>query len=206
MPLTGNYIQTKIFNRGVYGMSYVQWFDGTFNTLAGFRRGDYVSDRFQQPAGGIARWLSRATKTNFNGGTAAVAAGAANATPLTITALSTPGGTYFANPDPISGRIAAGAVAADILRGNGDAANLAAHGPILTGATMLPIGKLQLDKSLAGISTPGTIVATRVGDKTTGYPECSVSVTNLYSFAGENPLKGVQVGGTISASQGNRRY
>src|SRR5262249_51838884 len=86
------------------------------------------------------------------------------------------------------------------------AANLATHGPILTGATLLPIDKLQLNKTLAGINTPGTIVATRVGDKTTGYPERSLSFTNLYVFSGENFLKGLQLGGTFSASGGNRRY
>jgi outer membrane receptor protein involved in Fe transport len=371
VPLTGNYIQTKIFNKGVYGMNYTQWFDGKFNTLVGFRHGDYISDRFQQPSGGVSRWLTVASKTNFNlgvdysatswlhpyvnysdsveppflanssdpynnppasahgvggdvgvkfndtthgisgslawfknkaknalyninsnitseinpsglngggggsnvnvdrvtsglelrltaaptknwrirfgattqdgkvgtakaydqvyndqfyanaagqvtyrdgtlvyvnGGTAAVAATAANATPLTITAMSTPSSTYFANPDQISGRVNSGAVVANILKGTGDAANLATHGPILTGATMLPISQLQLNKSLAGINTPGTIVATRVGDKTTGYPERSVSLTNLYTFDGENFLKGVHVGGTLSSSWGNRRY
>jgi hypothetical protein len=141
-----------------------------------------------------------------NGGTTAVASTAANATPLTITAMSTPTSTYFANPDQVSGRINSGAVVANILKGTGDAANLAAHGPILTGATMLPISQLQLNKTLAGINTPGTIVATRVGDKTTGYPERSVSLTNLYTFSGENFLKGVQIGGNLSASWGNRRY
>jgi outer membrane receptor protein involved in Fe transport len=66
VPLTGNYIQTKIFNKGVYGMNYTQWFDGKFNTLVGFRHGDYISDRFQQPSGGVSRWLTVASKTNFN--------------------------------------------------------------------------------------------------------------------------------------------
>ena len=68
VPLTGNYIQTKIFNQGLYGMNDTQWFDGKFNTLVGFRRGNYISDRFQQPSGGVTRWLTIATKTNFNVG------------------------------------------------------------------------------------------------------------------------------------------
>jgi hypothetical protein len=71
---------------------------------------------------------------------------------------------------------------------------------------MLPISQLQLNKTLAGINTPGTIVATRVGDKTTGYPERSVTLTNLYTFSGDNFLRGVQLGGTFSASWKNRRY
>jgi hypothetical protein len=146
------------------------------------------------------------TLVYVNGGPAAVASSAAGATPLTITAMSTPGNFYFANPDPISGRINSGAVVANILKGTGDTANINTHGDIKTNVTMLPISQLQLNKSLAGINPPGIIVATRVGDKTTGYPERSVNLTNLYTFRGENVLKGVQLGGTVSASWKNRAY
>ncbi len=371
VPFTsGNYIITKIFNQGFYGMNYTQWGDGKFDTLIGVRHGNYISDRLQHPSG-QARWLTVAKRTNFNlgvdyhatawlhpyvnysdsveppflanssdpynnppasahgiggeagakfsvpslgisgslawfktsaknaiysvngsitseinpsglngggggsnvnvdrttsgaqlqltaaptknwrirfsastqdgkigtakaydqvyndqfyanaggqvtykdgtlvyvnGGTTAVAATAANATPLTITAMSTPGNTYFANPDTISGRINSGAIVANILKGTGDAANINTHGAILTGATMLPIAQLQLNKSLAGIAPPGTIVATQVGDKTTGYPEQSFNLTNLYTFNGDHFLKGLQLGGTVSASKGNRGY
>lgn len=367
---SGNYIITKIFNKGYYGMNYTQWFGGKVNTLIGLRRGDYISDRLQHPSGTV-RWLTVASKTNFNvgvdysatpwlhpyinysdsveppflanssdpygdppasahgiggdvgvkfnierfgisgslsyfktsaknaiyninsnitseinpsglngggggsnvnvdrvtsgtelrltasptrnwrlrfgvsaqdgkigtakayeqlyndqfyansagqvtyrdgtlvyvnGGTAAVAATAANATPLTITSMSTPGNFYFANPDLISGRINSGAVVANILKGTGDTANVNAHGPILTGVEMLPISQLQLNKSLAGINTPGVIVATRVGDKTTGYPEYSANLTSLYTFSSPAVLKGLQLGGTVTASWKNRAY
>jgi outer membrane receptor protein involved in Fe transport len=371
VPFTsGNYIITKIFNQGFYGMNYTQWFDGKLSTLAGVRTGKYISDRLQHPSG-TGEWLTIAKRTNFNvgvdysinrwlspyinysdsveppflansadpygnppasshgvggdvgvkfnlpplgvsgslawfknsakaalyningnitseinpaglnggggssnvnvdrvtsgmelrltaspmrnwrirfsaatqdgkigtakaydqlyndqfyasaagvvtykdgtpvfvnGGTTAVVSTAANATPLTITSMSTPGNTYFANPDPISGRINTSAVVANILRGTGDTAAINARGPILTGAIMLPISQLQLNKTLAGINTPGTIVATRVGDKTTGYAERSVNFTNLYTFSGDNFLRGVQLGGTVSASWKNRRY
>jgi outer membrane receptor protein involved in Fe transport len=371
VPFTsGNYIITKIFNKGYYGMNYTQWFGGKLNTLIGLRHGDYISDRLQHPSGTV-RWLTLATKTNFNvgidysvtswlhpfvsysdsveppflanssdpysnppasahgiggdagvkfnierfgisgsfsyfknsaknalyninsnitseinpsglngggggsnvnvdrvtsgvelrltasptrnwrlrfgasaqdgkigtakaydqvyndqfyansagqvtykdgtivfvnGGTAAVAATAANATPLTITSMSTPGNTYFANPDLISGKINSGAIVANILKGTGDTTNINAHGQILTGATLLPISQLQLNPSLAGINTPGIIVATRVGDKTTGYPEYSANLTSLYTFSGETRLKGLQLGGTLAASWKNRAY
>lgn len=141
----------------------------------------------------------------MNGGAAAVGSTAAGATPLTITAMSTPGNTYYANPNLISGAINSGSVVANILKGTGDAANLAAHGTILTGATLLPIAQLQLNKTLAGISAPGVIVATRVGDKTTGYPEQSLSFTNVYRFS-ETWLKGFNLGGTVSLGWKNRAY
>jgi outer membrane receptor protein involved in Fe transport len=371
VPNTGNYIQTKIFNKGQYAMNYTQWFDGKLNTLVGVRHGSYISDRFQQPSSSRTRWLTIKEKTNFNvgvdyeltswlnpyvnisdsveppflantndpyneppaaahgvgweagtkfgihklgisgsfayfqtnaktaiyningsitteinpaglngggggsnvnvdkvtngmnlqltanpvknwrlrfsasaqdgkigtaksyeqvyndqfyatsagvvtykdntpvfvnGGTTAVAATAAGATPLTITAMSTPGNFYYANPDPISGRINSGAVVANILKGTGDAANINAHGQIITGATMLPISQLQLNKALAGINPPGTIVATRVGDKTTNYPEYSANMTSVYKFDGENFLRGFEIGGTVSMSWKNRAY
>ena len=376
VPLAGNYILTKIFNRGVYGMNYTQWLDGKLNTLVGFRRGTYISDRFQQPVAGIARWLTVATKTNFNVGldysptswlhpyvnysdsvqppflansadpynnppaashgvggeagvkfnverlgisgslayfktqaqndlysvngtisseinpsglngggggstvnvdrrttglqfqltasptrnwrvrlsastldgkigtaksyaqlyndqfyanaagqitykdgtrvtvngsatTAAqatvVAATAANATPLTIDMISTPTSLYWSNPNQISGAIATGSVAANILRGTNDAANLASHGPILTGTSALPISNLQLNARLASVTTPGTIVATRVGDKTSGYPEQSFNFTNVYTFS-EAWLRGFNIGGTVSLGWKNRAY
>ncbi len=137
-----------------------------------------------------------------------VAATAPGAVPLTINLLSTPGAAnfYYANPDPTSGRIDRGTVAAQILSGTNNTAALTANGPILTGATDLPISQLQLNKSLAGITTPGAIVATRVGDKTTGYPERSANLTSNYTFAGENFLKGVSVGGTLALGWKNRAY
>jgi len=79
------------------------------------------------------------------------------------------------------------------------------HGAILTGATLLPISSLQLNQSLAGIAVPGAILATHVGDKTTGYPEIAVNMTNLYTFS-EGWLSGFKIGGTVAVSWGNRAY
>lgn len=380
-PFTsGNYIQTKFFNKGLYAVNYTQWFGGKLNTLVGIRQGDYISDRFQHYDNIRARYLAISSKANFNvgvdynvnrwlhpyvnfsdsvqppyvanrsdplnnppgsahgvggefglkinntagtvSGTFAVfqsraegdlygingtigtainpaglngnsggsnfvsidrrtrgaelrftaepvrnwrlrfstayndgeigstrayeqiyndqfyanAAGqvtyrngtvvyvngaattaaqatvlpptAAFAVPLTITLLSTPGASnlYFANPDPLSGAINRGSVAANILLGTGNAAGINANGPILTGAVALPISQLQLNKSLAGITPPGVLVATRVGDKTTGYPEYSANFTNNYTFTGDHLLKGLSLGGTLSLGWKQRGY
>jgi outer membrane receptor protein involved in Fe transport len=376
---SGNYIQTKIFNRGVYATNYTQWFGGRVNTLMGIRQGEYISDRFQHYDGVRARFLAISSRANFNvggdvnvnrwlhpyinfsdsvqppyvanrsdprgdppgsahgrggelglklnnasgtlsgtvaiyrttargdlysidgslasainpaglngggGGTyvsidrvtrgaelrltaaptrnwrlrfgaavndgeigssksyeqfyndqfyanaagqvtyrngtvvyvngsattaaqaTVVASSAPGAVPLTVRLMSTPGATnlYFANPDPTSGRIAPGSVVATILNGQNNAAAINANGPILTGNSLLPISQLQLDRTLAGIDTPGTIVATRIGDKTTGYPERSINLTSHYSFDREGWLKGFSVGGTIALSWKNRGY
>lgn len=379
-PFTsGNFILTKLLNRGFYGVNHTRWLDGKLNTLVGLRQGDYVSDRFQHPTGGVARYLTETSELNFNvgvdysinrwlhpyinysdsvqppyvanrtdphnnpptsahgiggeiglkwnnasrtlsgslayyktssegdlyaidgtirddinpsglnggggnnyvsidrvtrglemrftaaptrnwrlrfsaattdgeigttksytqryndqfyanaagqvtyrngtvvyvNGSAATAAQATvvpattpGAVPLTVNLLSTPAASnfYYANPDSTSGRIAPGSIAAQILSGTNNAAALAANGPILTGATDLPISALQLNKSLAGIVTPGEIVATRVGDKTTGYPEYSANLTSNYTFTGEHALKGVNVGGSLSLAWKNRAY
>ena len=127
------------------------------------------------------------------------------ATPLTINMLSTPTGIYWTNPNLQSGAINGGSLAANILRGTKNTDNINANGPILTGATLLPISKLQLNQQLAGITTPGTIVATRVGDKTAGSPERSLNLTSVYTFS-ETFLKGFSIGGTASLSWGNRAF
>ncbi|MBM3852135.1 MAG: TonB-dependent receptor, partial [Verrucomicrobia bacterium] len=137
-----------------------------------------------------------------------VAPGAPGAVPLTIGLLSTPGAAnlYFANPDPTSGAIDAGSVSGRILSGQGNAAGINANGPILTGATHLPISALQLDAARAGIAVPGTIVATRVGDKTSGYPEYSANFTANYRFPGEGWLRGLSVGGSLILGWKSRSY
>jgi outer membrane receptor protein involved in Fe transport len=130
----------------------------------------------------------------------------AGAVPLTIDMLSSPGSVYFTNPDPTSGRIQSGSVGGTILRGVNNAARINANGPILTGEIRLPISQLQLNKTLAGINTPGVIVATREGDKTTNYPEYSANFTSNYVFTGEHWLKGFSLGGTVSMSWNQRAY
>ena len=127
------------------------------------------------------------------------------ATPLTINMMSTPTSIYWTNPNLTSGAINSGSVTANILKGTKNTDNINANGPILTGATLLPISNLQLNQQLAGIVTPGTIVATRVGDKTAGSPERSLNLTSVYTFS-ETFLKGFSIGGTTSLSWGNRAF
>ena len=137
-----------------------------------------------------------------------VSPAAPGAVPLTINLMSTPGGSnlYFANPDPTSGSIDRGSITGGILRGLNNDAAIQANGPILTGTVNLPISAVQLNKTLAGINTPGTILATRVGDKTAGYPEYSANFTSKYTFSGDHWLKGFGIGGTVSFSWKNRSY
>src|SRR5204863_4965170 len=109
------------------------------------------NDQFYANAGGQITYKDGALVTvNGSATTAAqatvVAATAAGATPLTVNLISTPTSIYWSNPNLISGAISSTSAAANILKGTNDAANLATHGPILTGATLLPISSLQLNK------------------------------------------------------------
>lgn len=107
--------------------------------------------------------------------------------PLTIAKLSTPGDPYYVNPNPITGLMAT-TTGRNVL-------NYAAspNGPIRTGVAGLPISKLQI----TGITPPDQIVTSRDGDHTTGYPEASLSFTNVYTVA-QGMLRGLKVGGTVN--------
>lgn len=109
--------------------------------------------------------------------------------PLTIQALSTPGNAYYANPDPISGRVLASNGRTILLRVN------SVHGAIRTGVTGLPISQFQL----TGVTPVDTIVTSRAGDRTTGYPEFSLNFTNMYTVS-SGRLKGLRIGGTANFS------
>jgi outer membrane receptor protein involved in Fe transport len=175
--------------------------------------GQLYNDQFYANAAGQVTYRNGTVVfVNGSAATAAqatvVAANAPGAVPLTVTMLSTPGATnpYFTNPDLISGAINRGSAAAQILLGTGNAAAINANGPILTGRVALPISDLQLNKALSGVAPPGVIVATRVGDKTTGYPEYSANFTSNYTFTGEHFLKGLSLGGTFAAGWKQRGY
>lgn len=108
--------------------------------------------------------------------------------PLTIAMMSTPGNAYYANPNTTNGQIASNSSAAAVLRRVD-----AVHGPVLTGATGLPISAIQINP---GFTLPGTIETTRVGDNQPGYPELSLNMTNSYEFT-NGWLKGLTVGGSV---------
>ncbi len=105
--------------------------------------------------------------------------------PLTIAMLSTPGNPYYANPEPISGRMLASNGRNVLLRAH------TTHGAIRTGVTGLPMSEYQL----TGMTPLDTIVTSRDGDRTTGYPELSLNFTNMYTFTA-GALKGFRIGGT----------
>lgn len=111
--------------------------------------------------------------------------------PLTIAMLSTPGDAYYANPGPITGQL--GTSNGRTLLNNTAAASVIANGSIRTGVTGLPISSLQI----TGVTPPNTIVTSRAGDRTTGYPEFSLNYTNMYTVSA-GTLKGFRLGGTAN--------
>ncbi len=137
-------------------------------------------------------------------GNAPVAAGTANAQPLTLTMLNTSTNPYYANPQSVTGLIGGGNALA-ILRTND-----AQHGAIATGVTGLPISSIQIDASnnplITGyIAPPGAITPVMSGDKATGYPVWSFHLTNSYTIA-SGWLKGLKLGGTVHTTSQYRAY
>jgi outer membrane receptor protein involved in Fe transport len=97
--------------------------------------------------------------------TQVVSATTAGATPLTLTMLNTPGNRYYANPAAESARINPSSGAATVLRTVDPI-----HGPVLTGATGLPISALQI-APLADSPPPGVVVVSKAGDLAAGNPK-----------------------------------
>jgi outer membrane receptor protein involved in Fe transport len=118
-------------------------------------------------------------------------AGAAGAVPLTIAMMNTPGNRYYANPAAETARINPNSGAATILRTVDPV-----RGPILTGATGLPISALQI-APLADAPPIGTVVVSKAGDLAAGNPKYSANLTSLYTVS-SGPLRGVKFGGTVS--------
>jgi hypothetical protein len=137
----------------------------------------------------------------YNSKTPTVPGGTAGAVPLTVAMMSSPSSSYYANPNLINGQINSGSNAAKVL-----STVSPTHGAILTGATGLPISDLQLlSSSIPGIGIPGSINVAQNGDATTGYPVFSFNVTSVYVIP-TGWLKGVRLGGTVSAGWKNRAY
>ena len=109
--------------------------------------------------------------------------------PLTIAALSTPGNAYYANPDPETGLLRTSNGRTVLLSVN------PVYGAIRTGVTGLPIARMQV----TGVNPIDEIVATRAGDRTTGYPEFSGNFTNVYTVS-SGWLRGLKFGGTVNVS------
>jgi outer membrane receptor protein involved in Fe transport len=115
--------------------------------------------------------------------------------PLTIAKLSDPTDPYYVNPNPITGLIGA-STGRNVLN-----YTASVNGPIKTGVGGLPISALQI----TGVTPPDTIVTSRAGDHTTGYPKISFSFTNVYTVP-SGTFKGLRFGGTANVAWGIADY
>jgi outer membrane receptor for ferric coprogen and ferric-rhodotorulic acid len=122
--------------------------------------------------------------------TQVLTASSPNAVPLTIALMNTPTSRYYANPVAVSSQITSNAQVATILRTVDPV-----RGPILTGATGLPISALQIAPNAMG-APPGRIIVTQRGDVVTGVPKYSANLTNVYTFR-DGLLRGFRVGGSV---------
>lgn len=131
----------------------------------------------------------------FNAARPTVPEGTAGAIPLTIAALSSPGNSYYANP------LANGQINATAARSTLAVVD-PVHGPILTGATGLPISRIQINP---GFALPADIPVTTGGESTTNYPALSSNFTGVYTFS-SGFARGFRFGGTANVAWFNRRY
>lgn len=158
--------------------------------------GLYYNDQFYTDRNGNVTYKDGTVVTvnpSANGLLAASAGGA----PLTITAMSTAGNRYYANPVAVSGAINTGSAVATVLKTVDPV-----HGPILTGAVGLPISQIQINP---GFTPPPSIVTSRNGDLTVGYPKYSFNYTSVYTF--ENGWqRGFRLGGTVELGWKRRQF
>lgn len=132
----------------------------------------------------------------FNANSPVATATTPGALPLTLAMMNAPG-VYYATPTAFSGAIGTATNVARVLRVVDPA-----HGPVLTGATGLPVSAIQINP---GFTPPGKILVTQAGDSTVGYPEISVNFTNAYSFR-SGRLKGLTIGGTAGLGWRRNMY
>jgi outer membrane receptor protein involved in Fe transport len=133
----------------------------------------------------------------FNKATPVVASTATGAIPLTIAMMSDRNNTYYANPAVITGAINSASNVALVLRSSDPVG-----GPILTGATGLPISAMQINP---GFALPGSIPVAVAGEQTVGYPKFNFNFTQMYTFS-TGRLKGLRVGGTVTRTWKNAAY
>ncbi|MEY2881371.1 MAG: hypothetical protein RLZZ15_3751 [Verrucomicrobiota bacterium] len=157
----------------------------------------YNDQFYANAAGGVTYRDGSPVYVNSAGANAPVAATAANAVPLTIAMMSTVGNPYYANPQAVTGAISRTSRAGLVLSTTDPA-----RGPILTGATGLPISALQINP---GFKPGGTIVTNVAGEKSTGYPTYSMVFTNHYTFS-QGWMKGFSIGETVSLGWGYRQF
>ncbi|WP_414662062.1 TonB-dependent receptor [Horticoccus sp. 23ND18S-11] len=153
----------------------------------------YYNDQFHANAQGQVTYRDGTPVYVSSTATQVVSATTAAAVPLTIAMMNTAGNRYYANPAPETARINPASGAATVLRTVDPV-----HGPILTGATGLPISALQI-APLAEAPPIGNVVVSRAGDLATGNPKYSANLTAIHTFT-VGWLRGVRIGGTAAKS------
>jgi outer membrane receptor protein involved in Fe transport len=169
------------------------WIKGTIGTSASIPQ--LYNDQFHENSQGQVTYADGAVvyvPATFNSKTPTTSAGTPGAIPLTVGLLSDPTSSYYANPKPVSAQITSTSNGGKVLLTSD-----AVHGSILTGAVGLPISALQINPTPSGVTVPGTIVASRANDATTGYPELSMSFTNIYTFS-SGWAKGFEIGESVN--------
>lgn len=172
--------------------------DGTIGTSKTY--GQLYNDQFYANATGQVTYQNGSpvyVLPVFNRATPVVPSTTAGASALTLAMMSDPTNTYYANPAAVSGAINSGSNVALVLRSSDPVG-----GPILTGATGLPIAAMQINP---GFAVPGQVPVAVAGEDTVGFPTYSFNFTNIYTFS-EGRLKGFRLGGTILRSWRNRGY
>lgn len=137
----------------------------------------------------------------FNARTPVVTPTTPGAVPLTVAMMSDPTSVYYANPINPSGQIRSSSNVATVL-----AYVDPVHGPIATGATGLPVSALQIDTRPSGFTPPDLLTAIVAGERTTGYPLYSATLTSMYTIRGEGWTKGFRIGGTVASSWDRLSY
>jgi outer membrane receptor protein involved in Fe transport len=129
-----------------------------------------------------------------------VAQGTAGSMPLTVALLSTPSSPFYTTPEIISGRITPNSNGGRVLLANN--ALTQQNGPIITGATGLPISQMQINP---GFTPPAEIPVTEAGERSTNNAALSANFTSIYTFS-EGVLRGFRAGGSALFSWDNRGY
>ena len=159
------------------------------------------NDQFNQNSQGLVTYADGTVvyvPAAFNSKTLTVPSTTAGAIPLTTALLSTPSSQYYAQPQPVNGQILSTSSGGLVLLNGATAATgVSAHGPILTGATGLPISQYQLSPALSGVTPPASIQTTVAGEATVGYPELSANFTSVYTIP-SGTFKGFKFGGTAA--------
>ncbi len=119
--------------------------------------------------------------------------------PLTLAMMNDRTNPYWANPADDNGRLQTSNLRRVLQFFIGT------NGSALTGKT----GRATSDIPYAWTDpngTKGETVVAKKGENTVGYAEYVFSMTNSYSFTGDNFLKGVSVGGTVGLGLKNRTF